>query len=134
MTVQEIQDDLSFLQAWEDRFEYIMDLGKDLSPFPENLRVEETRVKGCMSQVWLVPEWKGESPVLSLLVDSDSALVKGLAAVLICLYEGFAPGDDLPRPAAEIFAELGLSEHLSPGRKNGLASMEGKIISFIRQS
>ncbi len=131
MNIQQIKDDLAFLQAWEDRFEYIMDLGRELPDYPEELRIDSNKVKGCMSQVWLVPDWTGRDSSLRILVDSDSALVKGLAAVLAALYEGFKPGDPLPPEASEIFMEMGLAEHLTPGRRNGLASMERKILTFL---
>ena len=132
MNIEDIREDFSFIESWEDRFEYIIDLGRDLPEFPDHYKTEANRVKGCMSQVWVVPEWKteGEVTLLDLSVDSDSAIVKGLAAILKVLYSG-TPRDGLPAViAADFFRNIGLEEHLSLYQKER-TGFYGKTYSFL---
>jgi cysteine desulfuration protein SufE len=133
MKISDLREDLVLLSSWEDRFEYVIDLGKELPAFPENKKTEENRVLGCMSRVWLYPWWEEteNSRTFRLLVDSDSAIVKGLAAVLVMRYDG-VPETELPKDTSDgLFSELGFAEHISPSRRNGLAALEGSIRSFI---
>ncbi|WP_321991434.1 SufE family protein [Marispirochaeta aestuarii] len=133
MRISDLREDLNLLSSWEERFEYVIDLGKDLPAFPENRKTEEYRVRGCMSRVWVYPRWEetDNTRVFRLLVESDSAIVKGLAAVLVMRYDG-VPEADLPEDSSGgLFSELGFAEHISPSRRNGLAALEGRIRSFI---
>jgi cysteine desulfuration protein SufE len=121
----EIAQNLSFLEDWEDRYSYLIELGRTLPPLPEADRNAQTRVHGCVSQVWLKSRRDGDR--LHFAGDSDALIVKGLVAVLIALYSG--------RPAAEIaatdaiaeFDRLGLREHLTTQRSNGLVAMVNRI-------
>ena len=133
MEIAEIREDFAFLGSWEERYEYIIDLGRELAEFPETEKSEKNRVRGCMSQVWLLPAWDtidGERR-LRLKAASDSSIVRGLAALLIILYDGKPESELSGISAGDIFNELGLAEHLSPSRRNGLAALEERIRAFI---
>ena len=123
-----MKEAFEFLEDWEDRYRFIMDLGKKLPPMPESLRIDENLVHGCQSTVWVSAESPGgASAPLRLHADSDSHLVKGLAAMVVIMLSG--------RTAAEIartdleagFNELGLHDHLSPTRSNGLHGMVRQV-------
>lgn len=109
---------------WESRYRAIIDLGKQLPPFPEELRIDGNKVKGCQSQVWLSP--KVENGLLAFQADSDAAIVKGLVALLLDVYNGHTPAEILE--ADESFLDrIGLIEHLSQTRSNGLSAMIKQI-------
>lgn len=126
---QDIAENLSFLDDWEDRLNYLIELGQALPPMPENDKTADNKVKGCVSNVWLVSsvDTTGPSPRLHFRGQSDAIITKGLVAVLLALYSG--------RPAAEIagtdaidwFRKVGLSEHLGMQRSNGLVAMVNRI-------
>lgn len=122
---REITDNLSFLDDWEDRYRYIIELGQALPPLAEAEKTSATKVNGCVSQVWLVTERAGDK--LSYRGESDAAIVRGLAAILIALYSGRSPGEIAETDAIAIFDKLGLREHLSSQRSNGLAAMVNRI-------
>ena len=136
MGLAELREDFEFITSWEERFEYIIDLGRDLPPFPDRAKTEENRVKGCMSQVWVLVSWEGSAPERTLRIQaaSDSSIVRGLAAVLLMLYNGLRESQQPEISARELFEELGLSEHLSPSRRTGLAALEQTIQRFMEQS
>ena len=126
---EEIVEDFAFLEDWEDRYRHVIDLGKAMDPLPEDLRVPATKVEGCASQVWLVPEIKGKGPdaVVQFRGDSDAMIVRGLIAVLIALCSGRAAKDLM---ALDVRAELGrldLADHLSAQRSNGLNAMIERV-------
>lgn len=127
MTIDEILENFELLDEWEDRYRLVIDLGRELPPFPEEARTDDNRVRGCMSQVWLVSDLKGSPPVLELKGDSDAHIVKGLVAILLSLYSGKAPAEVLTIDAKGVLAKLGLEGHLSPMRTNGLFSMVERI-------
>ncbi|ANB18573.1 Fe-S metabolism associated SufE [Dokdonella koreensis DS-123] len=119
-----IAEEFAFFGDWTERYQYLIDLGRKLPPFPEALKTEEHRVQGCQSQVWLVAE--GDAQALRFQAISDSAIVSGLIALLLRVYSG--------RSAAQILATeprfieaIGLAKHLSPTRSNGLAAMLATI-------
>lgn len=126
---QDIAENLSFLDDWEDRLNYVIELGQALPPMPETDKTADNKVKGCVSNVWLVSsaDRAGEVPVMTFRGQSDAIITKGLVAVLIALYSG--------RPAAEVaatdavawFKNIGLSEHLGMQRSNGLVAMVNRI-------
>lgn len=124
--IEDIVEEFDLLGDWEQRYRYLIDMGKALPPLPETERTEATRVKGCVSQVWLVVE-PGENGRLVFRADSDAHIVRGLAALLLRLYSGRSRDDILSVDAREVLNRIGLSEHLSPQRSNGLASMIGRI-------
>lgn len=121
---QEIVDEFAFFGDWTERYQYLIDLGKRLPPFPDAWKTEEHRVHGCQSMVWLAPE--GDASCMHFEATSDSAIVSGLIALMLRVYSD--------RPAAEILAiepafiqAIGLARHLSPTRSNGLAAMLAKL-------
>lgn len=118
-------DDFGFLDDWEDRYRMVLDLGKELAPLSEDERNDATKVEGCVSQVWLVKEPAGET--LTYRGDSDSHIVRGLIAILLMAYSGRTAQQILDTDIEEIFRQLGLVEHLTPQRANGLRAMVGRI-------
>jgi cysteine desulfuration protein SufE len=136
MTLADIRSDFALLDDWEDRYRYIIELGRALPAMAPELKTEKNKVRGCVSQVWLVSEahdrGNGSAPVLSFQGDSDAHIVRGLIAILFALYQG-KPADEVLAidPAAD-FDTLGLKDHLTPQRSNGLASMVQRIRSDAR--
>lgn len=131
MSLETIRSDFEFLEDWEDRYRYIIELGKKLDPLPEDLRTDANKVQGCASQVWLattVGEGNGSAnPHLKFLGDSDAHIVRGLIAILFATYSGKPAKEILEIDAHAVFKELGLGEHLTPQRSNGFASMVERI-------
>ncbi|MEM8783205.1 MAG: SufE family protein [Planctomycetota bacterium] len=123
--LDDIRDNFAFFDSWEDRFTYLIDLGKKLPPFPEQLKDEPHRVHGCQSNVWL--DLQTADDRLHLLAVSDAHIVNGLIAVLRALYHGRPVPEALTADAEALFRELGLDEHLSPTRRNGLHAMIQRI-------
>ncbi len=133
MTVfQTILDDFAFLDDWDDRYKYLIDLGRNLAPYPEEKRNDAHKVRGCASQVWLNSEIK--DGVLSFEGDSDAHIVKGLVAIMIALYSGKSPTDVLATDAEEALAPLDLADHLTPQRSNGLAAMITRIQAIAEEA
>lgn len=128
---REITENLSFLEDWEDRYRYIIELGQGLEPISDAERNAGNKVNGCVSQVWLVSSAHedGGRPVLDYRGDSDAMIVKGLVAILIALYSGRPAGEIAVTDAIEIFDGLGLREHLTTQRSNGLVAMVRRIRS-----
>jgi cysteine desulfuration protein SufE len=129
--VQELIENFTFLDDWEDRFRYVIDLGRKLAPMDESLKTEETKVRGCTSQVWIVDELRpGTPPTLHFIADSDAHIVKGLIAVLLSIYDGRTAAEILAIDIKQAIGELGFEQHLSPNRANGLFSMVERIRSL----
>ena len=132
MSINEIIENFALLDEWDDRYRYIIELGRTLPEFPERSRVEENKVQGCASQVWmetsLRPNGKA-GPVLSFVGDSDAHIVRGLIAILFALYSGKPAKDILSTDAIALFDRIGLREHLTPQRSNGFRSMVDRIRS-----
>ena len=126
----EIAENLSYLDDWEDRYKYIIELGQALPPLAEDEKNSATKVNGCVSQVWLVTERNGNQ--LSYRGESDAMIVRGLAAILIALYSDRPAREIAETDAIAIFDELGLREHLSTQRSNGLVAMVNRIRSEAR--
>lgn len=133
---EEIAETFEFLEDWEERYRYVIELGRALPPLAEAERVPATRVEGCASQVWLVPEVEGQGPGARLRFrgDSDAMIVKGLIAVLRALYSGRTAREILAIDAPAQLARLGLDEHLSSQRSNGLRAMVERIRALARQA
>ena len=130
MKIDEILDGFEFLDEWDDRYRYVIELGKGLAPYPEAVRDEAHKVQGCASQVWLhstVRPGNGKGPVLSFVGDSDAIIVRGLVAILLALYSDQPAKDILSADAIALFEKLGLKEHLTPQRSNGFRSMVERI-------
>jgi cysteine desulfuration protein SufE len=126
-----IRSDFSVLDDWEDRYRYVIELGRALPPFPETERTEVNKVRGCASQVWLASKINGKGPGAGIHVegDSDALIVRGLVAILLAIYHNKTAGEILATDANVVFSELGLGEHLTPQRSNGFASMVARIRS-----
>lgn len=128
--ITEILETFEFLDDWEDRYKYLIDIGKELPELPEEERTETNKVRGCVSQVWLITsvhDGPGGTPVLTFRGDSDALIVQGLVAVVTTLFNGKTAQEILNTDVDGIFARLGLQEHLTPQRSNGLKSMVGRI-------
>jgi cysteine desulfuration protein SufE len=137
MKIDEILDGFSFLDEWDDRYRYVIELGKGLAPYPEAVRDEAHKVQGCASQVWLhstVQPGNGAGPVLSFVGDSDAHIVRGLVAILLALYSDRPAKDILSADAIALFEKLGLREHLTPQRSNGFRSMVERIRRDAREA
>lgn len=135
MTIDEIRADFALLDDWEDRYRYVIELGRELPPLDEALRTPANKVRGCASQVWLATDWSpsdGSSPALAIQGDSDAHIVRGLVAILLSIYGGRTAQDVLNADARAIFGELGLSDHLTAQRSNGLNSMVERIRADAR--
>lgn len=127
ITADEILDNMGFLDDWEDRYRYIIDLGKSLPELPDNLKTEDNFVRGCQSQVWLVHHYDKDNNQLIMAVDSDALIVRGLAAMLLAALNKRSPEDIVKTNMEEYFGELDLLKHLSPTRGNGLRAMVQRI-------
>lgn len=126
MTIEAIRSDFALLDDWEDRYRYVIELGKALPPLPDELRTDANKVRGCASQVWLVAEPSAEGRLV-FRGDSDAHIVRGLIAILLQLYSGRTPADMLAFDAKAAMARLGLAGALSAQRSNGLFSMVERI-------
>lgn len=127
--IEEIIENFAYLDDWDDRYRYLIELGKSLDPLPESARVETNRVMGCASQVWVktdISNFNGQR-VLTFSGDSDAFIVKGLVALTLALYSGRTPAEIQEIDASMLFQKIGLSEHLTPQRSNGVRSMIERI-------
>jgi cysteine desulfuration protein SufE len=129
-TLEEIVDNFSLLEDWDDRYRYVIELGRALSPLAERDRTEANKVQGCASQVWLAttvhPNGQG-GPMLTFSGDSDAHIVRGLIAILFAMFSGKQARAILSTDAIAVFERLGLREHLTPQRSNGFRSMVERI-------
>ena len=127
-TLDEIIADFEFLDDWEDRYRYLIELGRDLPPFPERARDAEHLVRGCASQVWLDTEaGEGADPPITVRADSDAHIVRGLVALALATYDGRPASEIEAHEMAPVLRRVGLDEHLTPQRANGFASLVGRI-------
>ena len=123
---QEIIEEFAFFDDWEDRYQHLIDMGRRLPHLDEAYKIEENRLRGCQSVVHFIAEF--DTPYLNFYAGSDAAIVQGLIAVLHRVYSGRTPDDILATPP-EFLAQIGLDEHLSPTRKNGLAALVTAIMT-----
>jgi cysteine desulfuration protein SufE len=132
MTVEELLSEFEFLGDWEDRCDYLIDLGFELPDLPEEAKTEANRVHGCQSNVWMILRMNSDNgqPVVEILADSDAKIVKGLIAVLLTIYSGKTPEEILALDVKDLFDQLGLGHNLSPARKNGLNGMVQRIRGY----
>ena len=127
-TFEDISGDFSLLDEWEDRYRYVIELGEGLPPFPDSERTPANKVPGCVSQVWLTTGiGGGTDPVVTFSGDSDAHIVRGLVAIVLALFSGRRASEILATDAEAALKSLGLDEHLSPQRANGLRSMVQRI-------
>ncbi len=133
-TLDDVREAFEFLDDWEDRYAFIIDLGRQLPAFPDEERIEENYVHGCQSQVWLIHHYDENSGRLFLLIDSDAMIVRGLAAIILVALNGKTPRALLTTDIDSLFEELDLFRHISPTRGNGLRAMVGKIQALAARS
>jgi len=129
-TIDEIVENFTLLDEWDDRYRYVIELGRTLAPLPEGAHTEANKVRGCASQVWLLTHVKPDGaagPTLSFDGDSDAHIVRGLIAIVIALYSGKTAREILKIDALDLFDRIGLREGLTPQRSNGLRSMIERI-------
>ncbi len=137
MNLEEIVENFNFLDEWEDRYRYLIELGRTLQPLDETAHNDSNKVLGCASQVWLVTRVdrdKPGEPVLTFLGDSDAHIVRGLVALILAIYSGHTPAKILATDAQALFKDLGLSAHLTPQRSNGVRSMVERIKNDARRA
>ena len=135
MNIDEIIENFSVLDEWDDRYRYIIELGRNLVALPDTAHIEANKVQGCASQVWLTTAVRpdGEAgPVLTFVGDSDAHIVRGLIAILFAIYSGKSAREILSVDAVSVFNRLGLREHLTPQRSNGFRSMVDRIRADAR--
>jgi len=129
-SIDEIVENFELLDQWDDRYRYVIELGRTLPPLPEAAYTEANKVRGCASQVWLLTHVKPDGaagPSLSFEGDSDAHIVKGLIAILFALYSGKRAREILETDAPALFDRIGLRENLTPQRSNGLRAMVERI-------
>lgn len=137
MTIDEIRENFALLDDWDDRYRYVIELGRALDPMPEAEHSAANKVHGCASQVWLSRRLERDGrdePVLTYRGDSDAHIVRGLVAILLTLYSGHTPQQILATDALAVFDEFGFREHLTPQRSNGLRAMVERIRADARET
>ncbi|MGZ3410952.1 MAG: SufE family protein [Xanthobacteraceae bacterium] len=137
MNIDEIIDNFTLLDDWDDRYRYLIEIGRMLEPMPETGHAETNKVQGCASQVWLTTQVSpngAKGPVLKFHGDSDAHIVRGLIAILLALYSGKPAQDILAADAIALFERLGLKEHLTPQRSNGFRAMVERIRADARNA
>ena len=130
MNIDEIIENFEFLDDWDDRYRYLIELGRELEPLPEAAHNDANKVRGCASQVWLltsVEKGPDGAPVLKLLGDSDAHIVRGLVALTLAFFSGRPAREIIEADAQKLFKGLGFEQHLTPQRSNGLRSMVERI-------
>jgi cysteine desulfuration protein SufE len=132
ITAEDIVDTLGFFDSWEDRYKYIIDLGKELPTMDDAKKDDEHLVRGCQSQVWI--DFEEQEGRLWFEADSDAFIVKGLLGVVLAAYNGKTPADVASVDIEQYFEELGLLKHLSPTRGNGLRAMVGRIQAIAQHA
>lgn len=135
MTIDEIIENFSLLDQWDDRYRYVIELGRTLEPLADSAHSEANKVNGCASQVWLLTQVKpdgAQGPVLTFTGDSDAHIVRGLIAILFAVYSGKRAKEILATDALKLFDSLGLKENLTPQRSNGLRAMVERIRNEAR--
>ena len=129
----ELIEAFEMFEAWEDRYRFLIDMGRDLPPFPPDQKTEANIVTGCQSQVWMIADAKDNGDRIEFLADSDSTIVKGLIAILRAVYSGYSPREILQFDVNGLLEKLGLDQHLSMGRRNGLAGMVKRVKTLATQ-
>ena len=128
--INKIKEDFSYFDNWEDKYQYLIDLGKKLPDLEEKFKIEKFRIQGCTSNLWVVPEFKDN--LITFKGASDSVIVQGLFYLIYFVYSEETPSKILDNPM-DFFDEIGLSSHLGPSRSNGLNSLKKQIITIATQ-
>ena len=137
MTIDDIRENFALLDEWDDRYRYVIELGRTLEPMPDEDHSTANKVQGCASQVWLtrtIDRSNSKEPVLNFRGDSDAHIVRGLIAILLTLQSGKSARDILASDPIAVFDELGFREHLTPQRSNGLRAMVERIRNDARET
>jgi cysteine desulfuration protein SufE len=127
LSLDDIRASFGFFDSWEDKYRFVIDLGKELPDLPDEHKVEENLIRGCQSQVWLLCRYDPASGRVRLQLDSDAHIVRGLAAIVLAAYDDRTPGEIVDFDIEGLFAELDLLPHLSQTRGNGLRAMVEEI-------
>ena len=130
--LEDIRESFAFFDDWEDKYRFIIDLGKALPNLDASLKTEEHLVRGCQSQVWLIPHFNAGDSTLNFEIDSDAHIVRGLIAIVLAAYNGRTPSEITAFDIEHLFAELDLLTHLSQTRGNGLRAMVGRIVDTAK--
>lgn len=136
MNIDEIRENFELLEEWDDRYRYVIELGRTLEPLPEEEHTSENKVQGCVSQVWLskrIDRSHGERRI-NYRGDSDAHIVRGLVAIVFAMYSGRTPKEILATDALAVFEEFGFRDHLTPQRSNGLRAMVERIKTDAREA
>jgi len=137
MPIQQLIEDFEFIEDWEEKYRYIIELGRRLEPLPDDEHNEQNKVHGCVSQVWLstrIGKNENSEPVLTFNGDSDAHIVRGLVSILLEVYSGKTAREILETDGLAILGQIGLQDHLTPQRSNGLASMVKRIQDEARKA
>lgn len=132
MSIETLIDDFSYLDDWEDRYKYLIELGSKLPRFSDEQKNEKWKVPGCQSQVWLIPHFDGGK--ISFEGDSDAIIVRGIIAVVLEIFKDKTAQEILDIDVEEIFDKMGLREHITPNRRSGMLSMVDKIKHYAKQA
>jgi cysteine desulfuration protein SufE len=132
MSIDELIDNFSFLDSWEDRYKYLIELGSQLPHISDELKTEEWKVPGCQSQVWIIPHY--EKAHIYFEGDSDAIIVRGIIAVVLEIFKDKPAQEILDIDVEEIFDKMGLREHITPNRRSGMLSMVDKIKYYSAKS
>ncbi len=124
-TLDDVYETFELLDDWTERYRFLIELGQELEPMGDELKVDEHKVKGCLSQVWLVPRFEGER--MTFLADSDAHIVRGLVRLVLLVFNAKSRAEIADTDAEVVLQRLGLDNHLSPGRSNGVHAMIGRI-------
>ena len=131
MSIESLIEDFSFLDAWEDRYKYLIELGNGLARLSDDKKVDEWKIDGCQSQVWIIPHL--ESDNIYFEGDSDAIIVRGIIAVVFEIFKDKSAQEILDIDVEEIFDKMGLREHITPNRRSGMLSMVDKIKYYAEQ-
>lgn len=131
MSIESLIEDFSFLDAWEDRYKYLIELGNGLARLSDDKKVDEWKIEGCQSQVWIIPHL--ESDNIYFEGDSDAIIVRGIIAVVFEIFKDKSAQEILDIDVEEIFDKMGLREHITPNRRSGMLSMVDKIKYYAEQ-
>ncbi len=124
-TLDDVFETFELLDEWTERYGFLIELGEELPAMDDALKIKEHKVKGCLSQVWMVPRHEGD--VMHFIADSDAHIVRGLVALVLLMFNGKTPNEVVALDPRPTLARLGLDKHLSPGRNNGLHSMIARM-------
>lgn len=131
-SLDEIRDAFQFFDSWEDKYRFVIDLGKSLVNMPDAWKTEANLVRGCQSQVWLVARYDADGDQLQLVIDSDAFIVRGLVAIVLAAYQNQSPRQIIGFDIEALFAELALLTHLSASRGNGLRAMVTRVVAAAK--